>query len=220
MSQSGEQRDETPQTPEAAETAESGAPAEGRAVRDRFSTDEIFQRIVATAEDEFSRSSGLLFLSGLAAFVLARAGLLSSDATTVAMERGTHMLSFGFETLLWKAVFAGWLVATLVWLAHAMRESAGRILMLWVIVFTIGVAELAHCIVGACEVLFVVFTAGATVTDFLTGFLVPTVVGNTIGGVLLVAILNYGQIAGHTFIPGREWRKERLSTREWLFGLR
>jgi len=205
MSQSGEQRDETPQTPEAAETAESGAPAEGRAVRDRFSTDEIFQRIVATAEDEFSRSSGLLFLSGLAAF---------------AMERGTHMLSFGFETLLWKAVFAGWLVATLVWLAHAMRESAGRILMLWVIVFTIGVAELAHCIVGACEVLFVVFTAGATVTDFLTGFLVPTVVGNTIGGVLLVAILNYGQIAGHTFIPGREWRKERLSTREWLFGLR
>lgn len=44
-----------------------GAPAGGATIRDRFSADEIFQRIVATADEEFTRSSRLLFFSGLAA---------------------------------------------------------------------------------------------------------------------------------------------------------
>lgn len=45
----------------------SGGPAAGRAVRDTFSTDEIFQRLVFSADEEFSRPTRLLFLSGLAA---------------------------------------------------------------------------------------------------------------------------------------------------------
>lgn len=275
---------------------------------DIFSTDEIFRRVVATAEHEFSRSNRPLFLSGLAAglsmslsfvgaasleaslsgpnarllghllypigflfvivgryqlftentltpvtlvltrlasipgllrlwgvvltanllgaaaaaWVLAATPVLSAEASAVAMERGHHLLSFGPEALLWKGIFAGWLVATLVWLGHAMRDSAGRFLMLWAIVFTIAAAELAHCIVGACEVLFLVFSGEAAFGAFTFGFLVPTVVGNTVGGVLLVAILNYSQLAQGVF-PGRwggdgDWRESRLSTRQWLIG--
>ena len=45
----------------------SGAPAAGEAIRDRFSGDEVFERVVATASYEFSCSDRQLFLSGLAA---------------------------------------------------------------------------------------------------------------------------------------------------------
>lgn len=41
--------------------SQSGAPAGGRAVRDIFSTDEIFHRIVATADEDFSRTTALFF---------------------------------------------------------------------------------------------------------------------------------------------------------------
>ncbi|WP_435361570.1 formate/nitrite transporter family protein [Haloarchaeobius sp. DFWS5] len=47
--------------------ARSGAPAAGEAVGDRFSTDEIFQRVVATADEEVGTSTRKLYLSGLAA---------------------------------------------------------------------------------------------------------------------------------------------------------
>ena len=47
--------------------AESGAPSEGEIVADRFSTDEIFQRVLATGSEEINSSLRVLSLSGIAA---------------------------------------------------------------------------------------------------------------------------------------------------------
>jgi formate/nitrite transporter FocA (FNT family) len=162
--------------------------------------------------------------TGLAAWVLAETPVFSAAAADNAMAWGHHLLGFGTGELFWKGLFAGWLVATMVWLGHAIRESAGRILMIWAIVLAIGYGELAHCIVGACEVLLVVFHGGATMTQFAVGFLLPTLLGNTLGGVLLVAMLNYSQISDDVF-PGtgerdRDWHDDQLGTREWLTGRR
>lgn len=57
-----------PATPKPrADRARSGAPAAGKAVGDRFSPDEIFQRVVATADEEVDAPGRKLYLSGLAA---------------------------------------------------------------------------------------------------------------------------------------------------------
>jgi len=40
-----------------------------------------------------------------------------------------------------------------------------------------------------------VFTGGASAYDYVLSFLVPTLLGNTIGGVSLVALLNHAPIA-------------------------
>ena len=50
-----------------AEHAESGAPSEGEIVADRFSTDEIFQRVLATGSEEINSPLRVLTLSGVAA---------------------------------------------------------------------------------------------------------------------------------------------------------
>src|SRR6056297_2094941 len=52
---------------EAVERSRSGAPAVGSVVRDRFSSDEIFQRITAAADEEITSGSRELFFSALAA---------------------------------------------------------------------------------------------------------------------------------------------------------
>jgi hypothetical protein len=68
--------------------SERGAPAAGLAVRDRFSADEIFQRVVATANEEFSRSNRLLFLSGPAAGIVMNFSFLGSAALTALVSDG------------------------------------------------------------------------------------------------------------------------------------
>ncbi|NDJ33066.1 MAG: formate/nitrite transporter family protein, partial [Chloroflexi bacterium] len=52
--QTGEQTD--------IDQSQSGAPAGGRAVRDFFSSDEIFARVAASAEEEFALPYRMLFL--------------------------------------------------------------------------------------------------------------------------------------------------------------
>lgn len=283
----------------------SGAPAAGRAVRDIFSTDEIFQRIVATADEEFSRSNRLLFLSGLAAglsialsflaraavtgglpgevsvllgnvlypigfllivlgryqlftentltpvtlvltriaslpallrvwgvvfaanvlgaavaaYVFARTGIFEPDTAAVARGFAEHALATAPWDLFWKAVIAGWLVASMVWLNHAARDTTTRVFVVFGIMFLIPAADLFHCIVGACEVLYLVFQGGAGVGAFAWDFLAPVTLGNTVGGVLLVAILNFSQTRTERFTD-RDCSALELPWREWCLSAR
>ncbi|MFW5922277.1 MAG: formate/nitrite transporter family protein, partial [Halodesulfurarchaeum sp.] len=64
---SDEEQDAEDSVRKAVEQSRSGAPAVGRVVRDRFSTDEVFQRIVAAADEEITAGNRELFFSGLAA---------------------------------------------------------------------------------------------------------------------------------------------------------
>lgn len=290
---------------ETIERSQRGAPAAGAAVRDRFSADEIFQRIVATADEEFSRSNRLLFLSGLSAglvmslsflgsaaltalvsgngepalavgyllyplgfiavalgsyqlftentltpvtlvmtriasvpallrvwgvvfvanvlgaalsaYVLATTGVFSPQATTIAPEFGIHFLSLSWSAIFWKGVFAGGIIAGMVWLIHAARDTAARVLLIFILTYTVAVGGLAHCIVSSVEVLYVVFNGGASISEFLWGFLAPATLGNTAGGVVLVALLNYSQTRERR-IRNRDCRVLELGWREWLFG--
>lgn len=281
----------------------SGAPAAGEAVRDKFSADEIFQRIVATADEEFARSNRLLFLSGLAAglsitlsfvgtatlgaavpeglalpigyllyplgflfiimggyqlftentftpvtlvltriaslpallrvwgivftanilgaaiggYVLATTGVFAPEAAALATRLGEHLLHMTPGELFWRGIFAGWLVAGLVWLTHASRNATARVLSIVVVIYTVGIAGLAHCIVGSAEVLYVVFQGQASLSQFFTGFLLPATLGNTVGGVVLVAMVNYSHTRERRF-PDRDCRVLELGWREWLLG--
>ena len=283
--------------------AQSGAPASGHAVRDLFSTDEIFQRLVATADEEFVRSTRLLFLSGLAAglsigltlmarsaataavpgdesglvgnllypigfllivlgryqlftentltpvtlvltriaaipqllrvwgvvlvanvlgaalvaFMLAKTGVLDADSAAAARAFGLHGIETPWGPLFWKAVIAGWLVASMVWLNHAARDTVSRFFIVFFIMFIIPSADLFHCITGACEVFYLMFQGEAGFGDF-GHFFSAVVLGNTVGGVLLVAILNNAQTRERRF-PDRDCGELTLTWREFLFGL-
>ena len=83
--------------------------------------------------------------------------------------------------------------------------------------FLIPAADLFHCIIGAAEVLYVSFQGGATIAGVMTAFFVPVVLGNTVGGVLLVGILNYSHTRERRF-PDRDCRLLELSWSEWLLG--
>jgi len=104
-----------------------------------------------------------------------------------------HMgLSFG--TVLVRAIFAGWLIALMVWLLPG-AESA-RVAIIIIVTYVIGLGELSHVIAGSTTVLYLVVVKAASWGAYFKSFFLPTLLGNIIGGVSLVAALGHAQVVG------------------------
>lgn len=104
----------------------------------------------------------------------------------------------------------------MVWLVHASRNTTTRFLIVVFFMFMIPSTDLFHCITGACEVLYFVFQGDASLWAAFAEFFVPVALGNTIGGVLLVALLNYSQTRERRF-PDRDAKQLELGWLEWLY---
>ena len=87
-------------------------------------------------------------------------------------------------------------MAFIVWLVAAARDTMSQLLLIWGPVFLIPATGLVHCIAGSSEVMISIFAGETSWGEFLVGFLLPATLGNAIGGVILVTLLNYGQVIG------------------------
>lgn len=87
----------------------------------------------------------------------------------------------------------------LAWLVAAARETISQIVIIWIITTCIGLAGLAHSIVGNIEA-SVGWIGGYISFGHYINFLVPVTLGNIIGGVFFVAILKFS----HTSLSGKE----------------
>jgi formate/nitrite transporter FocA (FNT family) len=101
-------------------------------------------------------------------------------------------LETGFGDTFVRAIFAGWLIALMVWLLPAAESS--RPLLIVILTYVVGLGGFAHIIAGSVECAFLVQIGEASLRQFVTGFYIPTLLGNVVGGVTLVAVLNYGQV--------------------------
>ncbi|CAG9227765.1 Putative transport protein [Paraburkholderia sabiae] len=92
-----------------------------------------------------------------------------------------------------RAVFGGWLIALMVWLLPSARSA--RLLTVVLITWVVAVAKLSHIIAGSTEVAYAVLAGDASLADYFNRFLLPTLAGNVVGGMSLVALLNHAAIA-------------------------
>ena len=289
---------------EAVERSRSGAPAVGGVVRDRFETDEVFQRIIAAADEEIDTGTRELFFSALAggfaitltflvyasmtaktdsavvasllypigfiyiilggyqlytentlppvalvlerlaslpallrtwgvvavgnfagglagAVVLAYTGVFSPEATVAAIDISRHGIETGFWDLFFKAGFAGLIVAGVVWLDFAARDTISRFFLVYIAFLMIPLADLFHVVVSFTELMYLVFLGEAALLPGMVGFVLPVFLGNTVGGILLVTVVNYFQTTERRLESAREDGVERqLSLRELLGGSR
>jgi len=97
-----------------------------------------------------------------------------------------------FGVVFVRAIFAGWLIALMVWLLPA-AESA-RVSIIIIITYLIGLGGFNHVIAGSVKALFLVATGSLSVGDYFLGFFFPTLLGNIAGGVSLVAFLGHAQV--------------------------
>lgn len=153
--------------------------------------------------------------AAMMALLFARTNVLGADAAAAAYRFGVEALELGWGSLFVRGLLAGFMVAGMVWLLHAVRESITRLAMVYLIFFLIPSTGLFHCIIGACEVTYFVLQGGTSVSDAVLRFEIPVTLGNTVGGVLFVALPNFFQTGQERFL---NW--EKLSWRDWLTGRR
>ena len=128
----------------------------------------------------------------LGALFLARAHPMPPEALTPMANFGVALMQHDSLTRFAQAIFAGWLIALMVWLLP-LAESAGPFIIFFV-TYVVGIAEFAHIIAGSVEVFYATFV-GRLEWSTYPAFLVPTLLGNIVGGVAFVTLIGFAQIA-------------------------
>jgi formate/nitrite transporter FocA (FNT family) len=127
------------------------------------------------------------------ALLAIKTGALRTEYADRLVQLGVDNTQRGSGQLFWAGVMGGWLIALVAWTVTAGRESIGELSITWLLTFVVGIAHFAHCIAGSGEVLSAVVHGSLPWHEYLR-WISFTTVGNILGGVFLVSLLNYGQV--------------------------
>ena len=128
------------------------------------------------------------------AWVAAKTGAFEPEVRSMldAIASESTAQTFGINLL--RGIFAGWLIALMVWLLPA-AESA-RIWVIIIVTYVIGLGHFPHIVAGSAEAFYAGVSGMRTWSELIVGYGLPTLLGNTVGGVTLVALLAHAQIVG------------------------
>jgi len=80
----------------------------------------------------------------------------------------------------------------MVWLMPA--AASAKILVIVAVTWLIAAGEFSHVIAGSSEAALAAIQGSIGWSQFAVGFLIPALIGNSIGGVVFVALLNHAQV--------------------------
>lgn len=119
--------------------------------------------------------------------------LVTGGAVQAALtDIGSEAMRHGFWTVLIRAIFAGWLIALLVWLLPF--AEAARLWVIILMTYLIALGSFNHVVAGSVDTFYLVARHEKSWGEYFGRFLVPALLGNIIGGTALVAALAHGQV--------------------------
>jgi len=128
----------------------------------------------------------------LFAWVAGNTAMFRPEVQAAMLSLGKQAAAVSFGAALLRGIFAGWLIAMVVWMLAAI--DTGRIAVIVIITYVVGLAGLTHIIAGSINVLFLVMVGAKSWGAAAWGYMLPTLIGNSIGGVSLTAALNHAQV--------------------------
>ena len=164
----------------------------------------VLTRRDVTTVAKTGRLWGLVLLGNIGGTVIFAAmlqipGVFTDEVVKALGVLAEQPFSGTFMVTVVRAVFAGWLIALMVWLLPSARSA--RLVTILLITYVVGMSKLSHVIAGSVEASYGVMVGAASMRDYLCGFFAPTLLGNMIGGISLVAIINHGSIVAEMKNP-------------------
>lgn len=129
----------------------------------------------------------------LFAVLVTQSGALKTDVIAKLVDDGHRAASAGLPSVFWSAVLGGWLIAMVAWLIQSTPAVIGQIALIWALAFVVGILGLDHCVSTTVEVICALIKGDVQLAHTLA-WLATVILGNIAGGVLIVALLNYGQV--------------------------
>ena len=130
----------------------------------------------------------------LFAYLISHGGLFQPPVNEALRGIAEEAMRDPFWPMMIKAVMAGWLIALMVWLIPG--AGPARLLLILIITYVVAIARFSHIIAGSVEAAYAVWIGSKDVGAYVTRFMVPTLIGNMIGGISFVGILNHAPIRG------------------------
>jgi formate/nitrite transporter FocA (FNT family) len=106
---------------------------------------------------------------------------------------GMSAVGSSIPFVFFSGILGGWLIALVAWMVSASHWTIGQIAIIWMTTFVVGIGHFAHCIATSGEILSAVVAGLAPVPMYLQWIVFATM-GNIVGGVIIVSLLNYGQV--------------------------
>jgi formate/nitrite transporter FocA (FNT family) len=129
----------------------------------------------------------------LFALVLQIDGLFKPEVAQALDRLAAEAMEPAWSRKLLLAIFAGWLIALMVWMLPA-ADTLGTLVII-VITYFVALGGFPHVIAGGVEA-FHYGLGGGGVAHGVVDYIVPALIGNTIGGTALVAGLAHAQMVG------------------------
>jgi formate-nitrite transporter family protein len=141
---------------------------------------------------------GVVFVANIAgawifAVLMAKSSALRPEILGQLIKLGVVASSATPAHFFWSGVVGGWLIALVAWTVTASHWTIGQLAVIYLLTFVVGIGHFAHCIASSCEILTAVTFGSVTVASYFH-WLVPATLGNICGGVVIVSLLNYGQV--------------------------
>ncbi len=137
---------------------------------------------------------GNLLGTFLFALCIGKIGLFDAHIQQCLTQIGLAHLGANFGIVLVRAIFAGWLIALMVWLLPGAENA--RVSIIIIVTYLVGISRFNHIIAGSTTMLFLIVTKSISWGTYFTQFFLPTLIGNVVGGLSLVAALGHAQVVG------------------------
>lgn len=128
----------------------------------------------------------------LASLFLSQPGILDAEFAKELLAIAEHVSHLGPWENFVRGIPSGILIASIVWMMPSARNV--NIFMIAFFTYFIALGDFTHVVVGSAEMSYAVLHDLASVSDYFFKFLIPTGLGNIIGGTGVFTLLVYAQV--------------------------
>jgi formate/nitrite transporter FocA (FNT family) len=132
--------------------------------------------------------AGTLFAAAFCTFT----PVLSPDLRADMLQISQHILMHSWAEMVFLAIAAGYLMAAMVWLLPS--SESGQFNVIIMMTYLISAGGFMHIVAGSMEAYMLTLNGSIGVSALFTGFLLPVLLGNVLGGTALFALIAYAQV--------------------------
>lgn len=108
------------------------------------------------------------------------------------IEISGQLLDFSWVDMFFRSITPGFLIAAMVWLMPGAERTQFHVITL--MTYLVALGGFTHIVAGSVEAFLLVIEGRADVSWMIFDFIVPTLLGNIIGGTALFAVIAYAQV--------------------------
>ncbi|QHQ37322.1 formate/nitrite transporter family protein [Algicella marina] len=117
---------------------------------------------------------------------------VTPEVQAAILELSHHALDMPFWQAFFRAIPAGVLVASIVWMLPQAREASFFVILTFT--WIIAAADLTHIIAGSVEMAYLLLLGEIGIVAAVFGFFLPVLAGNVIGGTAIFTMMAWGQV--------------------------